>query len=40
MSADLIHPRHSNIIKEAHKLGDVIIGLLTDAGIGPVITNY
>lgn len=33
MSADLIHPGHLNIIKEAHKLGDVIIGLLTDAAI-------
>jgi len=33
MSADLIHPGHLNIIKEAHKLGDVIVGLLTDAAI-------
>lgn len=31
MSADLIHPGHLNIIKEARKLGEVIIGLLTDA---------
>ncbi|MEX0983245.1 MAG: phosphoenolpyruvate mutase [Bacteroidales bacterium] len=33
MSADLIHPGHLNIIKEACKLGDVIIGLLTDKAI-------
>ena len=33
MSADLIHPGHLNIIKEATKLGDVIIGLLTDEAI-------
>ena len=26
MSADMIHPGHLNIIKEASKLGDVIIG--------------
>jgi len=33
MSADLIHPGHINIIKEAVKLGDVTIGLLTDKAI-------
>lgn len=33
MSADMIHPGHLNIIKEASKLGDVIIGLLTDTAI-------
>lgn len=33
MSADLIHPGHLNVIKEARKLGDVIIGLLTDTAI-------
>lgn len=33
MSADLIHPGHLNIIKEASKLGNVIIGLLTDEAI-------
>ncbi len=33
MSADMIHPGHLNIIKEASKLGDVIIGLLTDSAI-------
>ncbi len=33
MSADLIHPGHLNIINEARKLGDVIIGLLTDEAI-------
>jgi len=33
MSADLIHPGHMNIIKEAAKLGSVTIGLLTDSAI-------
>ena len=33
MSADLVHPGHLNIIKEAAKLGDVVIGLLTDEAI-------
>jgi phosphoenolpyruvate phosphomutase len=33
MSADLIHPGHLNIIKEAMSLGDVVIGLLTDNAI-------
>jgi phosphoenolpyruvate phosphomutase len=33
MSADLIHPGHLNIINEAAKLGELIIGLLTDKAI-------
>lgn len=33
MSADLIHPGHLNIIKEASKLGEVTVGLLTDEAI-------
>lgn len=33
MSADMIHPGHLNIIKEAQKLGYVIVGLLTDKAI-------
>lgn len=33
MSADLIHPGHLNVIKEAAKYGTVTIGLLTDAAI-------
>lgn len=33
MSADLLHPGHLNIIKEAAKLGEVTIGLLTDQAI-------
>jgi len=33
MSADLIHPGHINILKEAAKLGDVTVGLLTDKAI-------
>jgi phosphoenolpyruvate phosphomutase len=33
MSADLVHPGHLNIIKEAAKLGEVTVGLLTDQAI-------
>ncbi len=33
MSADLVHPGHLNIIKEAAKLGEVVVGLLTDEAI-------
>ena len=33
MSADLIHPGHTNIISEAAKLGDVIVGVLTDEAV-------
>ena len=33
MSADIIHPGHLNIIEEASKLGDVTVGVLTDAAI-------
>jgi len=33
MSADIIHPGHLNILEEAFKLGDVIVGLLTDKAI-------
>jgi len=33
MSADLIHPGHINIMKEAAKLGEVTVGLLTDKAI-------
>lgn len=33
MSADLLHPGHINIVKEAAKLGEVIVGLLTDKAI-------
>lgn len=33
MSADLIHPGHLNILKKAAELGDVTVGLLTDAAI-------
>jgi phosphoenolpyruvate phosphomutase / 2-hydroxyethylphosphonate cytidylyltransferase len=33
MSADLIHPGHINIIKEAVKLGEVTVGVLTDKAI-------
>jgi len=33
MSADLIHPGHINIIKEAARLGEVIVGVLTDKAI-------
>lgn len=33
MSADLIHPGHINILKQAAKLGSVVVGLLTDKAI-------
>lgn len=33
MSADLVHPGHLNIIKQATSLGEVTIGLLTDSAI-------
>ena len=33
MSADIIHPGHLNIIKEAAKLGEVTVGVLMDAAI-------
>lgn len=33
MSADLVHPGHLNILKKAAELGDVTVGLLTDAAI-------
>ncbi len=33
MAVDLLHPGHLNIINEARKFGDVIIGLLTDKAI-------
>lgn len=33
MSADLIHPGHINILQRAAELGDVTVGLLTDAAI-------
>ncbi len=33
MSADLVHPGHINILKQAAELGDVTVGLLTDEAI-------
>ncbi len=33
MSADLLHPGHTNILKEAAKLGEVTVGVLTDKAI-------
>ena len=33
MAADVLHPGHLNIIREAKKLGRVIVGLLTDQAI-------
>ena len=33
MSADLVHPGHINILREAEKLGEVTVGLLTDKAI-------
>ncbi|WP_081193732.1 phosphoenolpyruvate mutase [Halomonas sp. BC1] len=33
MSADLVHPGHLNVLKEAQKYGEVVVGLLTDQAI-------
>ena len=33
MSADIIHPGHLNIINEARKLGEVVVGVLTEQAI-------
>ncbi len=33
MSADLVHPGHLNILKEAERYGEVVVGLLTDEAI-------
>ena len=33
MSADLIHPGHLNVLRRAAELGEVTVGLLTDAAI-------
>lgn len=33
MSADLVHPGHINILKEASKYGNLTVGLLTDKAI-------
>ena len=33
MSADLVHPGHLNVLKKAADLGEVTVGLLTDAAI-------
>ena len=33
MSADIIHKGHMNIIRNARKYGDIILGLLTDRAI-------
>ena len=33
MSADFIHSGHINVLKKAAKLGDIIVGLLTDSAI-------
>ena len=33
MSADLLNPGHINILKEASKLGEVVVGVLTDKAV-------
>ena len=33
MSADVLHNGHVNIINEASKLGDVMVGVLTDKAV-------
>ena len=35
MSADLVHPGHLNIIREARKYGQVTVGILTDKAKRP-----
>ena len=32
-SADILHEGHINILKQANKLGEVVVGLLTDEAI-------
>ena len=36
MTADIMHPGLINIINEATKFGDVIVGLLTDKAIAEI----
>ena len=33
MSADLVHPGHLNVLNQAAKLGQVVVGVLTDSAI-------
>ena len=33
MSADLIHPGHTNVLAHAANLGEVTVGVLTDGAI-------
>ena len=33
MSADILHPGHINVLRAARELGEVTVGLLTDAAI-------
>ena len=33
LAADILHEGHINILRTAHKLGDVTVGLLTDFAI-------
>jgi phosphoenolpyruvate phosphomutase len=45
LCADILHGGHINILKIAHKFGDVIVGLLTDKAISiykgrPPLINY
>ena len=44
LSADILHEGHINVLKHAHKLGEVIVGLLTDEAIASYknipILNY
>ena len=36
MCADLVHPGHLNIIRHAHELGEVTIGLLSDKAVASI----
>jgi len=33
IAVDILHPGHMNVLREAHKYGDIVIGLLTDKAI-------
>ena len=36
LAADILHEGHINILKTARKLGDVVVGLLTDEAISSI----
>lgn len=40
MSADIVHNGHLHLLKEAAKLGEVTVGLLTDSAIASYNLNF